>query len=192
MSEGGKKARRRNTWLTPLLLGIVLGGAGTALLPGIVRPYLPAGLRGENVEVSGVVEAKSRDPDRLLLTIGGAAGAVLVTYTEKIAEIDLLVEPGDSVVLGVREYAPFVTDPSIRRVQKASEFERVERRRPAAADDAADEEGAVQRRPRLEEPAPADSGVPGDGAGLPVEEADEPAAGAAGSDTTVDTPGGGS
>jgi hypothetical protein len=98
--------------------GLVLGVLGAIFLPDLLRPYLPDMFKGENVEIAGVVEAKSREADRLLLTIDGDAGAVLVTYTHEIPEMDLLIEPGDSVVLAVREYAPFVEDPSVRRVQK--------------------------------------------------------------------------
>jgi hypothetical protein len=135
---------KKSPWLTWFLLGLVAGVLGTLFLPGIVRPYLPGVLRGEGAEVSGIVEAKSREPERLLLTIGGDAGAVLVTFTKQVPEIDLLVEPGDSVVLAVREYAPFVENPSLRRVQKAGEFGRTVRRAQPAGEDA--ESGEIQRR----------------------------------------------
>ncbi len=110
---------KKSRWLWWFLGGITIGVLGTIFLPDLLRPYLPQMFRGEDVEIAGIVEAKSREPDRLLLTIGGDAGAVLVTYTTEIPEMDLLIEPGDSVVLAVREYAPFVEDPSVRRVQKA-------------------------------------------------------------------------
>jgi hypothetical protein len=123
--ETGKKSR----WLWWFFSGLVLGILGTIFVPGLIRPYMPDMLKGENVEIAGVVEAKSREADRLLLTIGGDAGAVLVTYTQEIPEMDLLIEPGDSVVLAVREYAPFVEDPSVRRVQKSGA---VQRRQPVS------------------------------------------------------------
>jgi hypothetical protein len=146
MESSAKPAKKKSSWLTWFLIGLGVGIVGTIFVPDLVRPYLPGALRGEGQEVAGIVEAKSREPERLLLTIGGEAGAVLVTYTKQVPEIDLLVEPGDSVVLAVREYAPFVENPSLRRVQKAEEFGRTVRRaRPAAEDTGA---GAVQRRPR--------------------------------------------
>lgn len=121
---GGEAADKKSRWLWWFTSGLILGVLGTIFLPDLLRPYLPDMLKGENVEIAGVVEAKSREADRLLLTIGGDAGAVLVTYTQEIPEMDLLIEPGDSVVLAVREYAPFVEDPSVRRVQKGNAVQR--------------------------------------------------------------------
>lgn len=138
--------KKKSPWLTWFLLGLVAGVLGALFLPDLVRPYLPGAFRGEGQEVAGVVEAKSREPERLLLTIGGDAGAVLVTYTKQVPEIDLLVEPGDSVVLAVREYAPFIENQSLRRVQKADDFGRTVRRAKPADEDAGD--GEVQRRER--------------------------------------------
>lgn len=120
----GEAADKKSRWLWWFASGLILGVLGTIFLPDLLRPYLPDMLKGENVEIAGVVEAKSREADRLLLTIGGDAGAVLVTYTHEIPEMDLLIEPGDSVVLAVREYAPFVEDPSVRRVQKGNAVQR--------------------------------------------------------------------
>lgn len=71
--------------------------------------------------MSGIVEAKSAEVDRLLLTVGSEAGAMLVTYTKNVAEIDLLIDVGDSVLLVVDEYAPFIDDARIRRVIKRDE-----------------------------------------------------------------------
>ena len=120
----GEDTGRKSRWLWWFVSGLILGVLGTIFLPDLLRPYLPDMFKGEDVEIAGVVEAKSREADRLLLTIGGDAGAVLVTYTREIAEMDLLIEPGDSVVLAVREYAPFVEDPSVRRVQKGNAIQR--------------------------------------------------------------------
>jgi len=150
-ARAAKPAKKKSPWLTWFLIGLAVGIVGTIFVPDLVRPYLPGSLRGEAQEVAGIVEAKSREPERLLLTIGGDAGAVLVTYTKQVPEIDLLVEPGDSVVLAVREYAPFVENPSLRRVQKAGEFGRTVRRAVPAGEDSG--AGAVQRRPRLAEEA---------------------------------------
>lgn len=111
--KGGGMAR--------LLGGIVVGILGTIFLPRLAAPYLPEVLRGEQQEVSGIVEAKSAEVDRLLLTVGSEAGAMLVTYTKNVAEIDLLIDVGDSVLLVVDEYAPFIDDARIRRVIKRDE-----------------------------------------------------------------------
>jgi hypothetical protein len=125
---GGKAGSM--TWL---LGGIVLGVLGTVFLPGLADPYLPDSLRGERQEVTGIVEAKSAEVDRLLLTVGSDAGAMLVTYSKNVAEIDLLVEVGDTVVLEVEEYAPFVDDAKIRRVSKRGDVSPAAEDPPAAA-----------------------------------------------------------
>lgn len=111
--KGGGMAR--------ILGGIVVGILGTIFLPRLAAPYLPEVMRGEQQEVSGIVEAKSAEVDRLLLTVGSEAGAMLVTYTKNVAEIDLLIDVGDSVLLVVDEYAPFINDARIRRVIKSDE-----------------------------------------------------------------------
>ena len=107
--------------MTWLLGGIVVGILGTVFVPRLAAPYLPDTLRGEQKEVAGIVEAKSAEVDRLLLTIGSDSGAMLVTYKKNVPEIDLLIDVGDRVVLVVDEYAPFVDDAKIRRVMKADQ-----------------------------------------------------------------------
>ncbi len=105
--------------LLMLLLGIVLGVTGTILLPRLLGPLLPAGLRSGSESVEGTVVRRQRDKERLLLTINTPQGAALATFTEKVAEIDLLVEEGDSVTLELGAYQPFVENPPIRAVRKA-------------------------------------------------------------------------
>ncbi len=41
---------------------------------------------------------------------------MLVTFTQKVAELDLLLEPGDTVTLITTGYATFVEDPTLDRV----------------------------------------------------------------------------
>lgn len=105
-----------------LLTGIVVGVLGAVFLPDIASPYLPDALRGDKEQVAGVVEAKATEGDRLLLTVGSEAGATLVTFRRDIAEIDLLVSVGDSVRLTVEEYAPFIDDAEISRVNKPRDW----------------------------------------------------------------------
>lgn len=145
-ARASKQASGRSTWPWWLLSGLVLGILGTIFVPDLVRPYLPEMMRGENVEVAGIVEAKSREADRLLLTIAGSSGAVLVTYTHQIPEMDLLIEPGDSVILAVREYAPFIEDPSVRRVQKGGST--IQRRAQPAEAEQGNQNSAIERRPK--------------------------------------------
>lgn len=118
-SQRPEKKSRGLGWL---LAGIVIGVLGAVFLPGLASPYLPDALRGDRVLVAGVVEAKSTEGERLLLTVGSEAGATLVTFRKGIAEIDLLVSVGDSVRLAVDEYAPFIDDADIRRVMKPRDW----------------------------------------------------------------------
>ena len=104
--------------LLTFFLGLVLGVSGTIFLPRLLGSLLPAGLRGgESVE--GTVVRRQRDGERLLLTINTGQGAALATFTDNVAEIDLLVEEGDAVTLGLGAYEPFVENPPIRAVRKA-------------------------------------------------------------------------
>ena len=114
-----KKGRgaRRLPWL---VTGLVLGIAGTILVPRFLGPYLPAvfGPRGERL--TGPVLAEERDGDRLLLTLQTEPGALIASFTQRVAEIALLVEPGDTVSILVDDYDPFVEDPDFEGVRKAS------------------------------------------------------------------------
>lgn len=125
MAGSGGAAQRpekKSRGLGWLLAGIVIGALGAFFLPGLVSPYLPDSLRAERVRVAGVVEAKSTEGDRLLLTVGSEAGATLVTFRDDIDRIDLLVSVGDSVRLEVDEYTPFIDDAEIRRVMKPRDW----------------------------------------------------------------------
>ncbi len=104
--------------LLTFVLGLVLGVAGAIFAPRLVGPMLPAGLMSGAEAVEGTVVRRLRDGERLLLTIDTPQGAALATFTEKVAEIDLLVEAGDAVTLGLGAYEPFVDNPQIRAVRK--------------------------------------------------------------------------
>lgn len=117
-----QRPEKKSRGLGWLLAGIVVGVLGAVFLPDLARPYLPDSLRGERVQVAGVIEAKSTEGDRLLLTVGSEAGATLVTFGDDIARIDLLVSVGDSVRLEVDEYTPFIDDADIRRVMKPRDW----------------------------------------------------------------------
>ena len=43
---------------------------------------------------------------------------MLVTFTQKVAELDLLLEPGDAVTLITTAYTTFVDDPILERVKR--------------------------------------------------------------------------
>lgn len=104
--------------LLTFVLGIVLGAVVASLWPRFVTPRLPAGLRSSAAAVEGTVIRKQRDGERLLLTIDTPEGAALATFTEKVPEIDLLVEEADVVTLGLGGYEPFLENPTIRGVVK--------------------------------------------------------------------------
>lgn len=117
-----QRTEKKSRGLGWLLAGVVIGALGAVFLPDLASPYLPDSLRAERVQVAGVVEAKSTEGDRLLLTVGSEAGATLVTFRDDIARIDLLVSVGDSVRLEVDEYTPFIDDADIRRVMKPRDW----------------------------------------------------------------------
>ena len=138
-SAGGPKAGKPRRRLPAFLIGLLLGVAGTILVPTYLGSYLPSFLRGETVTVEGPVLAKQRPSeggDRLLLTVQAAQGAMLVTFTERVSEIDLLVDEGDVVSLGVKRYEPFVENPAVRGVEKNPALRGVDENPAAGSDEA--------------------------------------------------------
>ena len=102
--------------LLVFVLGLVVGALGATLLPGKLRPWLPKRVLGAATD--GEVAAKGREGELLLLTVLTDEGATLATFSERVAEIDLLVEVGDRVSLGLGGYRPFVENPPIWSVRK--------------------------------------------------------------------------
>ena len=129
-----------------LLIGVALGVTGTILAPKLAGPYLPESFRAKSQVVEGEVERKLREQDRLLLTVQTSQGTVLATFKQKVAEIDLLVQKGDTLTLALRRYEPFVEDPAIERVRKQE----------AAKPEPAKQESAT--RPKGSEPSPPTTG----------------------------------
>lgn len=104
------------------LAGLVVGVTAMVVIPRFAGPYLPQALK-PGTSVQGVVAAKQREPDRLLLTVRSKEGSTLVTFTKKIPEIDLLVEQTDSIVLSMTHYRPFVENPEILKVGKPDQVQ---------------------------------------------------------------------
>src|SRR5215510_12284429 len=102
-----------------LLVGIGVGVAGVRLLPPVAGAYLPA-LLAHAPLVEGRVVKKQREPDRVLFKVQTEHGPVLATFTRKVAEIDLLVEPGDVLVLRLPPDQTFVDDPVMERVKQSA------------------------------------------------------------------------
>lgn len=108
------RGARRLAWF---VAGLVLGVAGTILVPRYAGPYLPFG--GGGVILTGPVLSEERDGERLLLTIEADQGAFIASFSRRVSEIALLVEPGDSVTISVKDYDPFIEDPDFEGVRKA-------------------------------------------------------------------------
>jgi hypothetical protein len=103
-----------------LLTGVILGIGAATMGPVAVAPYLPKSMSGQGERMQAEVLRKQRDANRLLLKVGTAQGPMLVTFTQKVAELDLLLEPGDTLTLITTGYATFVEDPTLDRVQRPS------------------------------------------------------------------------
>jgi hypothetical protein len=102
-----------------LAIGIVLGVGAVTKGPGLVAPYLPKSISGQGERIDGEVVRKQREGNRLLLKVATPQGPMLVTFTQKVAELDLLLEPGDRVELIIPAgYATFVEDPTLERVKR--------------------------------------------------------------------------
>jgi hypothetical protein len=115
MSEVGT---RKRGGLIIFLVGLLLGVLAAVFAPRYLGDYLPGSIGGKSANVTGVVTRKLAEDTRLLLTVVTDSGAVLATFTDRKAEIDLLVEEGDSVTFSLSEYSPFVDDPRLGRVAK--------------------------------------------------------------------------
>ena len=129
--------------IVAFLIGLVLGAVGVLLVEPFLSRSLPEAVRGKLETVSGRVTAKRMADNGLLLTVVTAEGATLATFTKRVNEIDLLVEPGDSISLSMPQYDPFLRDPEIGRVVKPEPRPGEERAPYESA-----EEGPGQRRPR--------------------------------------------
>ncbi len=114
-----------------VIVGLAIGITGAILAPRFAGPYLPAAMK-PGTSVEGTVVAKLREPDRLLLTVRAAEGSILVTFTKKVPEIDLLVEKADTILLSMRGYKPFIHDPEILRVAKEAPTLEADQEAPSA------------------------------------------------------------
>jgi hypothetical protein len=101
-----------------LAIGIAIGVGAVTKGPALVAPYLPRSISGQSERIEGEVVRKQREGNRLLLKVATPQGPMLVTFTQKVAELDLLLEPGDRVELITPGYATFVEDPILDRVKR--------------------------------------------------------------------------
>ncbi len=112
-----QEPKRRSRFFPGFLLGLIAGAILVVVAPSWWQSLVPDALfPGGSME--SVVLGKSREESRLLLKLETGGGVLLATFTERVEEIDLLVEEGDRVTLRVAQYQPFLTDPRLDRVVK--------------------------------------------------------------------------
>ena len=80
---------------------------------------MPKGVSGPGQRIEGQVIRKQRDGNRLLVKITTAQGPMLVTFTQKAPDLDVLLDSSDTVTLVTPGYAPFVDDPIVERVKES-------------------------------------------------------------------------
>jgi len=102
-----------------LLVGAALGVAGTIYVPPRLDPYLPKDLRLRSRVVEGQVLQKQREGNRVLVKIQTDQSVILAAFTKRVAEIDLLVEPGATIAISLPSDQPVVDDPAIESVKRA-------------------------------------------------------------------------
>ncbi len=105
----------RYVLLLVLLAGVAIGVTAVLYGPDYLEPIFPKSKKGG---IDGEVTSKLMEGNRLLITVKASEGAILVTFTKKVPEINLLVDKGDTVYLDIKDYKPFVDNPDINRVKK--------------------------------------------------------------------------
>lgn len=100
------------------LFGALIGFLIAVLFRPLFQPMVAEILRDEADRTEGRVVGKRLQGERLLLTVDASEGTILATFGKKVEEIDMLVEEGDLVTLGVSRYEPFVEDPPVLAVRK--------------------------------------------------------------------------
>ena len=106
--------------LGTFLVGVAVGIGAANRGPALVAPYLPKAVSGVGKQIEGQVVRKQRDGNRLLVKITTAQGPMLVTFTQKAADLDVLLDNGDTLTLATPGYATFVDDPIVEHVRTAA------------------------------------------------------------------------
>ena len=104
--------------LGTFLVGVVVGAGAANRGPALIAPYLPKAASGPGKHLEGQVVRKQRDGNRLLVKLTTAQGPMLVTFSQKVADLDVLLDTGDTVTLITPGYATFVDDPIVERVNE--------------------------------------------------------------------------
>ena len=96
------------------MVGVGLANRG----PALINQYLPKSVSGSGERVEAQVIRKQRDGNRLLVKVSTAQGPILVAFTQKVADLEVLLDPGDTVTLVIPGYATFLDDPILERVKE--------------------------------------------------------------------------
>src|SRR5690242_5047880 len=100
-----------------LLVGVVVGFTVANRGPAFMAPYVHKASSGNGEHIEGQVVRKQREGNRLLVKINTAQGPMLVTFTQRVADFDVLLDPGDIVTLTIPGYATFVEDPVFEKIK---------------------------------------------------------------------------
>src|SRR5262245_455275 len=101
------------------VIGVVVGFSVANRAPALIAPYVHKASSGTGEHIEGQVVRKQREGNRLLVKINTTQGPMLVTFTQKVADLDVLLDPGDTVTLMIPGYATFVEDPVFERIKAA-------------------------------------------------------------------------
>ena len=104
--------------IVTLAVGFALGVGAAMRGPAFLAPYLPKSVSGATERLDGQVVRKQRDGNRLLVKVTTPQGPMLVSFTQKAADLDVLLDPGDTVTFVTSGgYATFVDDPAVDKVK---------------------------------------------------------------------------
>jgi len=101
-----------------LIIGIVLGLGIAMKGPGLFSGSQPKAINGPGERIEGEVVRKQRDGNRLLVKITTLQGPALVTFAQKAADLEVPLDPGDTLILVSTGHATFIDDPVLERVQR--------------------------------------------------------------------------
>ena len=105
--------------LSTFLIGVAVGIGAANRGPALIAPYLPKAVSGVGGQIEAQVVRKQRDGNRLLVKVTTAQGPMLVTFTQKVPDLDVLLDNGDTLTLVTPGYATFVDDPIVEHVKTA-------------------------------------------------------------------------
>ncbi len=124
----------KQSGIVPFVLGLILGILCTIYLPKYVRPFIPESMLGKETEVKGIVTAKEKKGDALLLTVHTPEGVLLATFKKKADDVNLLVNENDEIKFILPKNMAFIDDPEIVRVVKGQQTVTAPAEAPASPD----------------------------------------------------------